>query len=98
MADKNDTLNTGTNNVIPLTLVSRDVTPSPSTDDTVAQLNEIIEQVKTGRLTSLVTFALTSDGALTQILLSKNRFELLGLARAAQSLVDGKLLSTTNQD
>lgn len=96
MADKSDTLNT--DNVIPLTLVPRDATPSPSTDGTVAQLNEIIEQVKTGRLTSLVTFALTSDGAFTQILLSKNRFELLGLARAAQSLVDGELLSPTNQD
>ena len=97
MANKSDTLNTP-DNVIPLTLVSRDKTPSPSTDDTVAQLEEIIDQVKTGRLTSLVTFALTSDGALTQILLSKNRFELLGLARAAQALVDGELLSPANQD
>jgi hypothetical protein len=91
MADKSDTLNT--DNVIPLTLVSRDKIPGPSTDGTVEQLEEIIDQVKTGRLTSLVTFALTSDGALTQILISKNRFELLGLARAAQALVDEELLS-----
>jgi hypothetical protein len=45
-------------------------------------------QVAAGEVTSLFLFALTAEGSLTRLILSKNRFELAGLALEIEKMID----------
>jgi hypothetical protein len=48
--------------------------------DALQHLDDVKEQIKSGHLTSMILFALTDEGLLTRTLLSRNSFELIGLA------------------
>jgi hypothetical protein len=65
-------------------------------DDTVsedcAESIKLIDQVRAdivaGRVTSLFLFALSSEGSLTRLILSNNRFELAGLALEVEKMIE----------
>jgi hypothetical protein len=56
-------------------------------------MDVVREQVAAGQVSSLFLFALTSDGSLTRLILSKNRFELAGLALEVEKMIDEEGLS-----
>jgi len=56
-------------------------------------MDVVREQVAAGEVSSLFLFALTSDGSLTRLILSKNRFELAGLALEIEKMIDDEGLS-----
>ena len=86
MGDRDDSLDGKGGDV--LKLVVKDPELSASCEDTLLQMDEVKEQIVSGRLTSMILFAITSDGVLTRNVLSKNRFELIGLAREVEKLID----------
>jgi hypothetical protein len=51
-------------------------------------MDVVREQVASGDVSSLFLFALTSEGSLTRLILSKNRFELAGLALEVEKMID----------
>lgn len=56
-------------------------------------MDAVREQVVEGSVTSMFLFALTADGSLTRLILSKNRFELAGLALEIAKMIDEEGLS-----
>jgi hypothetical protein len=56
-------------------------------------MDVVREQVAAGEVSSLFLFALTSGGSLTRLILSKNRFELAGLALEIEKMIDEEGLS-----
>jgi hypothetical protein len=50
-------------------------------------MDDVRAQVAAGDVSSLFLFALTSDGSLTRLILSKNRFELQGLALEIEKML-----------
>jgi hypothetical protein len=55
--------------------------------DTLEQIEDIRSKILDGRLSSMVLFAITSDGEHSKIILTKNRFELLGLSKDSHEFV-----------
>jgi hypothetical protein len=51
-------------------------------------MDVVREQVASGDVSSLFLFALTSEGSLTRLILSKNRFELAGLALEVEKMIE----------
>ncbi len=99
MGDHDDTLKGG--DVLKLVVKggkSPDVVLSDSCADTLVQMEEVMEQITSGRLTSMILFAITSDGVLTRNVLSKNRFELIGLAREVKKLIDEDVINRSDPD
>jgi len=97
MGDRDDTLDNKGGDVLKLEVVKggkpADVVLSDSCEDTLQQLKEVMEQITSGRLTSMILFAITSDGELTRTVLSKNPLELVGLARAVKKLIDEDVIN-----
>lgn len=100
--DRDDTLDDKGGDVLKLEVVKggkpADVVLSDSCEDTLLQMDEVREQITSGRLTSMILFAITSDGLLTRNVLSKNRFELIGLAREVEKLIDEDVVNKVNPD
>ncbi len=104
MDKRDDTLGkTGAEaNVIQLTIVKGEK-PEPSDvhdscADTLNQIDQVKEQILEEKLTSMILFAITSDGEYTKVLLSKNRFELIGLAEDVAAYVREELTYRSDPD
>ena len=100
MDESDDTLKPK-GDVVQLSVV-KNVTKTPELDDsctdTLEQLDAIKDQILEGRLTSLVLFAITSDGEYSKVVLSKNRFEVIGLAEEIHAFVREEVLIGQDQD
>lgn len=66
--------------------------------DTLDQIDQVKDQILEERLTSMILFAITSDGEYTRVILSKNRFELLGLAQDIDAFVREELPYRSDPD
>lgn len=66
--------------------------------DTLTQIDQVKEQIVEEKLTSMILFAITSDGEYTKVLLSKNRFELIGLAEDVAAYVREELTYRSDPD
>jgi len=102
MDKRDDTLGkTGAeSNVIQLTIVKgeKPETPDDSCADTLNQIDQVKEQILEEKLTSMILFAITSDGEYTKVILSKNRFELIGLAEDIAAYVREELTYRSDPD
>ena len=95
MADGDDTVDEGGE------VVNLEVVKGGKPEDVVAEsaqesldlIDDVRDQVAEGGVTSLLLFALTSDGSLTRLILSNNKFELAGLALEVQKMIDEEGLS-----
>jgi len=66
--------------------------------DTIKQIDQVKDQILEERLTSMILFALTSDGEYTKIVLSKNRFELIGLSHDIEAFIREELTYRSDPD
>lgn len=66
--------------------------------DTLNQIDQVKEQILEEKLTSMILFAITSDGEYTKVILSKNRFELIGLAEDIAAYVREELTYRSDPD
>lgn len=99
MGNGDDTLDDKGGDVLKFEVVKggkSDATLSHSCADTLQQMEEVMRQITSGRLTSMILFAITSDGQLTRNVLSKNRFELIGLAREVEKLIDEDVINKSD--
>jgi len=97
VGDQDDTLD----NILKLEIIKggkSDIVLDQSCEDTIRQLDEVKEQITSGRLTSMILFAITTNGEYTRMVLSKNRFELIGLANEVHALVQEDIVYRSNQD
>ncbi len=97
MGDQDDTLD----NILKLEVIKggkSDTVLDESCEDTLRQLDEVKEQITSGRLTSMILFAITTNGEYTRMVLSKNRFELIGLANEVSALVQEDIVYRSNPD
>lgn len=100
MDERDDTLDKP-GEVVQLSVV-KGCTPDPelneSCADTLEQLDTIKEQIREGRLTSMILFAITNDGEYTKMVLSRNRFEVIGLAEEVHAFVREEILAGQDPD
>lgn len=99
MGDQDDTLDNS--NILKFEVIKggkTDTVLDESCADTLRQLDEVKEQITSGRLTSMILFAITTDGEYTRMILSKNRFELIGLANEVHALVQEDVVYRSNPD
>ena len=61
---------------------------SDSCTDSLQLMDDVREQIIEGKVTSMFLFALTSEGSLTRLILSKNQFELRGLALEVKKMLN----------
>ena len=91
MDDGDDTLDDDKGgNVLKLGVVKggkSDDIVSDSCAESIQLIDDIREQIIKGRVTSMFLFALTSDGSLTRLILSNNKFELAGLSLEVDKLI-----------
>jgi len=66
--------------------------------DTLKELDDVRESIVAGRLNSMILFAITTDGNLTRLLLSKNRHELIGLAADIRAMIKHDVLYQPESD
>jgi hypothetical protein len=91
VGDGDDTLDDKGGEVLKLEVVKGgkpDNKVSDSCADSIQLIDDVREQVIAGQVTSLLLFALTSEGTLTRLILSNNRFELAGLALEVEKMMD----------
>ena len=102
MGDHDDTLENKGRKVLKLSVVKGGKPDHAALDescaDTLLQLDEVKEQITSGRLTSMILFAITTDGEYTRLILSKNRFELIGLANEVTALVQEDVVYRSDPD
>ncbi len=91
MGDRDDTLDDKGGDVLKLEVVKggkpEDVV-SDSCADSLQLIDDVRKQIVAGGVTSMFLFAITSDGSLTRLIISKNRFELSGLALEVVKMID----------
>ena len=101
MGNQDDTLDNKTSNVLKFEVINggkSDTVLDKSCAESLRQIDEVKEQITSGRLTSMILFAITTDGEYTRMVLSKNRFELIGLANEVHALVQEDIVYRSNQD
>ncbi len=92
MGDDNDTLDQG-GEILHLVKGGKDTSkPQDSCEEALQGLEEVREQIVSGRLTSMILFSVTADGRYTRLILSKNRFEIIGLANDLYAVVKEDLV------
>ena len=96
MGDGDDTLDKGADILTFVKGGKSDVDDSCS--DTLEQIDAVKDQITSGLLTSMILFAITSDGVLTRLVLSKNRFELIGLAQEVETLIQEDIVYRPDPD
>ena len=91
MGDGDDTLEGKGADVLQFGVVEggkSDDVVSETCAESIQLIDDIREQIIEGNVTSLFLFALTSEGSLTRLILSNNRFELAGLSLEVQKMID----------
>lgn len=91
MGDDDDTLKEPKTNVVSLSVVNGEKSEDPETSEIIMQLYSIIEEIRKGNLTTLLAFALDKEGGYTRVIMSKNRFEALGLNEIVHDMVKAAL-------
>lgn len=102
MDERDDTLGKTGAEVIQLSVVKGGRSETPDLHDSCAgaieQLDGIKEQIIEDRMSTLVLVALTVDGEYTRMILSKSRFELLGLATDLAALITEEVTCPSDPD
>ncbi len=96
MGDGDDTLDDRGADVLKFGVVKGGKSNDAVSEDCAESLelmDVVRDQVASGDVSSLFLFALTSEGSLTRLILSKNRFELAGLALEVEKMIDEEGLS-----
>jgi hypothetical protein len=96
VGDGDDTLDDKGADVLKFGVVKGGKPDDVVSDDCAGSLelmDVVREQVASGQISSLFLFALTPDGSLTRLILSKNRFELAGLALEVEKMIHEEGLS-----
>ena len=91
MGDGDDTVDNKGADVLKFGVVKGgkpDIVVSDSCMDSLELIDDVREQIIEGKVTSLFLFALTSGGLLTRLILSKNHFELRGLALEVAKMIN----------
>jgi hypothetical protein len=95
VGDGDDTLDDKGGNVLKFGILQGGIPSGPDNEgvsedcaESLDLMDVVRDQVASGQVTSLFLFALTSDGSLTRLILSKNRFELAGLALEVEKMIE----------
>jgi len=92
VGDDDDTLDQG-GEVLQLILGGKDITAKAqeSCEEALQGLEEVKEQMISGSLSSIILLSVTADGRYSSLLMSKNRFEIIGLGKDLCAMIDQEL-------